>query len=624
MSRLRHRPELSTGIGGSPFEFDVTEFGAVGQGSDDTDAFQLALDAVDDAEIPQEPSFFIGSQSLYVPAGNYLVGKLTWKGQSIVGDGSGNTIITGKPGEDIFFGDSTAGQDQWMFKISGLTLNVDDSVDVSGSLNRSGVGNAGIVVEYNDGSGTLTGKWLRCALNDVLFRSTSYTDLGQNASAGEYFQGRSKQSCDYQHVRYERLANSLYEDAPNINPTSAEIFRDYSHYWNLFVNGCENGPRFVNNGYSVISGVQIGRFNTGLVLTGIQSQLRSESFACTIPMWFEEQSGGTGTNAMQLDGRSHVLFNITISGQVNGSKITLNADGCSWIGANLSNADNTSGLTVAGDRNNISGLNIRNNNSLPVDTGRGNNITIRRVQTSAGSGGENFNAAYSTPPTNVRDIDAIHRGHTLDPYLSSRNLLADPSQLAILAGTGNTVAWVADSTTDFGSINRITSTVGSDGKVNWSVSGANTIGFPNGLVIPEFLPAAYVRIFVKAKLDVAESATLRFLVDAVQQTGAKSISWTTSYTIGYIDVDLSGLTGSSVLTLSMNNTVGATATTMDIAWIAFQPIAVNTLSRHLLLEDGVTAPATEAAYAQIYVDSADGDLKVKFGDGTVKTIVVDT
>jgi len=42
------------------------------------------------------------------------------------------------------------------------------------------------------------------------------------------------------------------------------------------------------------------------------------------------------------------------------------------------------------------------------------------------------------------------------------------------------------------------------------------------------------------------------------------------------------------------------------------------------LTDGVTAPATVAGYAILYVDTADGDLKVKFGDGVVKTIVVDT
>ena len=44
----------------------------------------------------------------------------------------------------------------------------------------------------------------------------------------------------------------------------------------------------------------------------------------------------------------------------------------------------------------------------------------------------------------------------------------------------------------------------------------------------------------------------------------------------------------------------------------------------LALQDGITAPATVSGHAQIYVDTADGDLKVKFGDGTVKTIATDT
>jgi hypothetical protein len=47
-------------------------------------------------------------------------------------------------------------------------------------------------------------------------------------------------------------------------------------------------------------------------------------------------------------------------------------------------------------------------------------------------------------------------------------------------------------------------------------------------------------------------------------------------------------------------------------------------SNLIAIEDAITAPATVSGYAQLYVDSADGDLKVKFGDGTVKTIVTDT
>lgn len=44
----------------------------------------------------------------------------------------------------------------------------------------------------------------------------------------------------------------------------------------------------------------------------------------------------------------------------------------------------------------------------------------------------------------------------------------------------------------------------------------------------------------------------------------------------------------------------------------------------LVLRDGVAAPTAVTGVAQIYVDTADGDLKVKFADGTTKTIATDT
>lgn len=50
----------------------------------------------------------------------------------------------------------------------------------------------------------------------------------------------------------------------------------------------------------------------------------------------------------------------------------------------------------------------------------------------------------------------------------------------------------------------------------------------------------------------------------------------------------------------------------------------NAFKDQIALVDGITAPSTLAGYAQLYVDTADGDLKIRFGDGTVKTIVVDT
>lgn len=50
----------------------------------------------------------------------------------------------------------------------------------------------------------------------------------------------------------------------------------------------------------------------------------------------------------------------------------------------------------------------------------------------------------------------------------------------------------------------------------------------------------------------------------------------------------------------------------------------TTKVRTLAITDGVTAPSAVTGQAIIYVDSADGDLKIKFADGTTKTIVVDS
>jgi hypothetical protein len=48
------------------------------------------------------------------------------------------------------------------------------------------------------------------------------------------------------------------------------------------------------------------------------------------------------------------------------------------------------------------------------------------------------------------------------------------------------------------------------------------------------------------------------------------------------------------------------------------------IAGYVAVGDGITAPGAGTGEARIYVDTADGDLKVVFADGTVKTIVTDT
>lgn len=71
----------------------------------------------------------------------------------------------------------------------------------------------------------------------------------------------------------------------------------------------------------------------------------------------------------------------------------------------------------------------------------------------------------------------------------------------------------------------------------------------------------------------------------------------------------------AILSEAGDLTLGATKKTGGVGGLYAGVVAVK---------DGVSAPSTVSGMAVIYVDTSDGDLKVKFSDGTVKTIVTDT
>lgn len=83
-------------------------------------------------------------------------------------------------------------------------------------------------------------------------------------------------------------------------------------------------------------------------------------------------------------------------------------------------------------------------------------------------------------------------------------------------------------------------------------------------------------------------------------------------------------------TITAHNQGGLTSTFIRIDTAGRLGIGATSLSSLLhvngdiAIVDGMSAPSTTAGWAKIYVDSADGDLKVKFGDGTTKTIATDT
>lgn len=76
--------------------------------------------------------------------------------------------------------------------------------------------------------------------------------------------------------------------------------------------------------------------------------------------------------------------------------------------------------------------------------------------------------------------------------------------------------------------------------------------------------------------------------------------------------------GTTAYSFASGSRIEMRVTAASVVDIATEP------AESLALEDGVTAPAASAGQAKIYVDSSSGDLKVIFGDGTIKTIVTDS
>jgi len=82
-------------------------------------------------------------------------------------------------------------------------------------------------------------------------------------------------------------------------------------------------------------------------------------------------------------------------------------------------------------------------------------------------------------------------------------------------------------------------------------------------------------------------------------------------------------------TAGMGNTGGLVITTDGAQTNEHEIYCAGTLTHYLknsgfYLIDGISAPGAIIGFAGLWVDSADGDLKITFGDGTTKTIVTDT
>lgn len=91
-----------------------------------------------------------------------------------------------------------------------------------------------------------------------------------------------------------------------------------------------------------------------------------------------------------------------------------------------------------------------------------------------------------------------------------------------------------------------------------------------------------------------------------------------------MDVDCTGGNGGPVR-INRGGVVGSTRDIMQVCEHGTDTRRMGVESGGaLFIEDGIAAPGATAGRAKFYIDEADGDLKIIYGDGVVKTIVTDT
>lgn len=155
--------------------------------------------------------------------------------------------------------------------------------------------------------------------------------------------------------------------------------------------------------------------------------------------------------------------------------------------------------------------------------------------------------------------------------------------------------------------------------------GANSIGMRNGAAVPQTFSVynTYTDGSNWERIQTYYTANIGYLVS--NQTGSGVARLFNVGTVGDIGVNLY-VNGGSRWGVGPSVTGYAFIPSADGANDIGSGTnrARNVFANGFVLVDGVTAPATVTGHAIIYVDTADGDLKIKFADGTVKTIVLDT
>jgi len=293
----------------------------------------------------------------------------------------------------------------------------------------------------------------------------------------------------------------------------------------------------------------------------------------------------------------------TVSGSLQSQNFITGTTGSGW----KISADGDFEASSGNFRGDITGATGTFSGSLTI--GSGNNV----VKADGSSGLWVGNSTFGSAPFRVSLAGALTASSaTITGAITATTLTA--------TGTGQISGWEIDS-------NNLTAVSG--GVIRTASSGQRTeLSSANGLLQYDGSNNFRIQIsgeFIDLSAAGGDSGSIgstvvgELIIDAVTRIVPGALS------DNAVDIGSASLRYQSLF-LGTNITVGgailAASDSVDIGSTStnFRDIHHSVSS----MVDGITAPGTVSGRAQIYVDSADGDLKVKFGDGFVRVIAADS
>jgi parallel beta-helix repeat protein len=603
------------GGGGLTGWYDVTEapYLATGDGTtDDTAAIQAAADAA-------------AGGVLYFPAGTYVVTEVTL---------SSGTRATGVPGATLKLKDGTEGS-------SGIVVvpNLVTDTDIDG-----------LTFDGNDANVTEI-PYIPCISIGGQYATVRNCVVADSAGSGITVlrTARFVKIVNNTVLRAQRFgvwgdADPAFLDGPEnvvvhgntVDTTGVTAIYGAGKYWTFTGNVVRNGGEGGISGYAddvvgfVVAGnvvencenhgthlagtdlAVVGNIyrNVGsdviMIAAGTETPATSTGFVI-VGNTAESTTGGLGVDPCGIE-----IINAT-NGVISGNRLRDSLGSGIWInGIAFGFGDRCSDITITG--NEIDGA---DEHGILVENGDRITITGNTIR----------NVSAATANT----YDGIHvddDGTDCTGLIVSANQITDANSkmkygINIVDATSITVSGnlVLGHQTDdviFGTATfarPITSPIAMEGG---SISSNRTSG--SAAEFNKFSAAAFGPVVSLAKSRGAAIGT-----QTIVQAGDDLGSLTFSGSDGANWINAANILGEVDGTPGTNDMPGRLVfqTTPDAAAAPTDSVLIGA-DKGFCLVDGITAPATRAGWATLYVDTSDGDLKVKFGDGTVKVLAADT